>query len=190
MAAGEGFEPSHTESESAVLPLHNPAIFLPPGGLTPQATGFIIPNFAPMSTPFFKFSVFFPGAGPGGQVTLDKRQTGGYNCDNHHPLGCVEQDKGDDGKKDSFSPLREPAAGASRCAGLLWITGPGAVRPNRSRAGRLASLPAAALLEASERRLGNRRRNQGGTASYTPLTSLGQGCFFLSRPDLTGGSRP
>ena len=25
MAAGEGFEPSHTESESAVLPLHNPA---------------------------------------------------------------------------------------------------------------------------------------------------------------------
>ena len=28
MAAGEGFEPSHTESESAVLPLHNPAIFI------------------------------------------------------------------------------------------------------------------------------------------------------------------
>ena len=26
VAAGEGFEPSHTESESAVLPLHNPAI--------------------------------------------------------------------------------------------------------------------------------------------------------------------
>ena len=26
MAAGEGFEPSHTESESAVLPLHNPAV--------------------------------------------------------------------------------------------------------------------------------------------------------------------
>ena len=26
MAAGEGFEPSHTESESAVLPLHNPAM--------------------------------------------------------------------------------------------------------------------------------------------------------------------
>ena len=25
MAAGEGFEPSHTESESAVLPLHKPA---------------------------------------------------------------------------------------------------------------------------------------------------------------------
>ena len=25
LAAGEGFEPSHTESESAVLPLHNPA---------------------------------------------------------------------------------------------------------------------------------------------------------------------
>ena len=25
VAAGEGFEPSHTESESAVLPLHNPA---------------------------------------------------------------------------------------------------------------------------------------------------------------------
>ena len=28
MAAGEGFEPSHTESESAVLPLHNPAVFI------------------------------------------------------------------------------------------------------------------------------------------------------------------
>ena len=27
MAAGEGFEPSHTESESAVLPLHKPAVF-------------------------------------------------------------------------------------------------------------------------------------------------------------------
>ena len=29
LAAGEGFEPSHTESESAVLPLHNPAISAP-----------------------------------------------------------------------------------------------------------------------------------------------------------------
>ena len=28
MAAGEGFEPSHTESESAVLPLHKPAVSL------------------------------------------------------------------------------------------------------------------------------------------------------------------
>ena len=28
VAAGEGFEPSHTESESAVLPLHKPAIFV------------------------------------------------------------------------------------------------------------------------------------------------------------------
>ncbi len=28
LAAGEGFEPSHTESESAVLPLHKPAIFI------------------------------------------------------------------------------------------------------------------------------------------------------------------
>ena len=28
LAAGEGFEPSHTESESAVLPLHNPAMFV------------------------------------------------------------------------------------------------------------------------------------------------------------------
>ena len=29
VAAGEGFEPSHTESESAVLPLHKPAILCP-----------------------------------------------------------------------------------------------------------------------------------------------------------------
>ena len=28
LAAGEGFEPSHTESESAVLPLHKPAVLL------------------------------------------------------------------------------------------------------------------------------------------------------------------
>ena len=28
LAAGEGFEPSHTESESAVLPLHKPAVSL------------------------------------------------------------------------------------------------------------------------------------------------------------------
>lgn len=28
VAAGEGFEPSQTESESGVLPLHNPAIFI------------------------------------------------------------------------------------------------------------------------------------------------------------------
>ena len=27
MAAGEGFEPSQTESESGVLPLHKPAVF-------------------------------------------------------------------------------------------------------------------------------------------------------------------
>ena len=30
MAAGEGFEPSQTESESGVLPLHKPAICLAP----------------------------------------------------------------------------------------------------------------------------------------------------------------
>ena len=28
MAAGEGFEPSQTESESVVLPLHNPALLM------------------------------------------------------------------------------------------------------------------------------------------------------------------
>ena len=28
MAAEEGFEPSHTESESAVLPLHHSAVFI------------------------------------------------------------------------------------------------------------------------------------------------------------------
>ena len=32
LAAGEGFEPSHTESESAVLPLHNPAKSFVTGG--------------------------------------------------------------------------------------------------------------------------------------------------------------
>ena len=42
MAAGEGFEPSHTESESAVLPLHNPA--------TAKA---IIPDLPKMSSAFF-----------------------------------------------------------------------------------------------------------------------------------------
>ena len=35
LAAGEGFEPSHTESESAVLPLHNPAVLQTQGLLYP-----------------------------------------------------------------------------------------------------------------------------------------------------------
>ena len=41
MAAGEGFEPSHTESESAVLPLHNPArYFVPAQGPLAAGEGF------------------------------------------------------------------------------------------------------------------------------------------------------
>lgn len=35
LAAGEGFEPSQTESESVVLPLHNPAILF-------RALGFFV----------------------------------------------------------------------------------------------------------------------------------------------------
>ena len=45
MAAGEGFEPSHTESESAVLPLHNPAVS--------RRTKTIIQDLGGLSTVFF-----------------------------------------------------------------------------------------------------------------------------------------
>ena len=41
MAAGEGFEPSHTESESAVLPLHNPAVFLTNKNYYTHLCGFV-----------------------------------------------------------------------------------------------------------------------------------------------------
>ena len=48
MAAGEGFEPSQTESESVVLPLHNPAIWCLPQyiitkakAIIPWAKGFV-----------------------------------------------------------------------------------------------------------------------------------------------------
>ena len=51
VAAGEGFEPSHTESESAVLPLHNTAIFCRPV----RTAVFIITGFSEKSTPIFHF---------------------------------------------------------------------------------------------------------------------------------------
>ena len=49
MAAGEGFEPSHTESESAVLPLHKPAI-----SYSPQRTDIIIQKSGKLSIGFPK----------------------------------------------------------------------------------------------------------------------------------------
>ena len=58
MAAGEGFEPSHTESESAVLPLHNPAVFLTNKYYYTHLTGFVnsffcvfLKNFFPLTDP-------------------------------------------------------------------------------------------------------------------------------------------
>ncbi len=50
MAAEEGFEPSQTESESVVLPLHNSARFQ----LFPPLAEIIIPNFRLEVKPFFK----------------------------------------------------------------------------------------------------------------------------------------
>ena len=52
LAAGEGFEPSHTESESAVLPLHNPAMFA-------RRTFVIIPAVLHLSRTNCQFSGFF-----------------------------------------------------------------------------------------------------------------------------------
>ena len=54
LAAGEGFEPSHTESESAVLPLHKPAMFC-----LPQRTKFIIQENDRMSIVFSEIFLFF-----------------------------------------------------------------------------------------------------------------------------------
>ena len=51
MAAGEGFEPSHTESESAVLPLHKPAISV----RHPQRTDIIIQKSCFLSSVFKKY---------------------------------------------------------------------------------------------------------------------------------------
>ena len=50
MAAGEGFEPSQTESESVVLPLHNPAIWA-----ILVRTDAIIPDLEGMSIADFQF---------------------------------------------------------------------------------------------------------------------------------------
>ena len=62
VAAGEGFEPSHTESESAVLPLHNPAMS--------RRTKTIIQVLRCLSTVFFLRGAFFCrtyGRGSGSQ---------------------------------------------------------------------------------------------------------------------------
>ena len=58
LAAGEGFEPSHTESESAVLPLHKPARSVGRSD-QPQRTDIIIQNIAFLSIGFFKVFHFF-----------------------------------------------------------------------------------------------------------------------------------
>ena len=50
VAAGEGFEPSHTESESAVLPLHNPAILHCSQRCVVQRTNVIIAGTLHLST--------------------------------------------------------------------------------------------------------------------------------------------
>lgn len=57
LAAGEGFEPSQTESESVVLPLHNPAIslFCLAVCFPAARTGVIIPNFRRLSIGFLKY---------------------------------------------------------------------------------------------------------------------------------------
>ena len=55
LAAGEGFEPSHTESESAVLPLHNPAMFL--------TNKIHYTRFPAFVNTFFRFLKKFSGGG-------------------------------------------------------------------------------------------------------------------------------
>jgi hypothetical protein len=50
LAAEEGFEPSQTESESVVLPLHNSAMFLF------ETARFIIPKHTDLSIPFLEKS--------------------------------------------------------------------------------------------------------------------------------------
>jgi hypothetical protein len=59
---------------------------------------------------------------------------------------------------------------------------PGAARLNVSRAGRMATLPAAALLEANERPCGDGGRNQGGTAYIYAPDRFGSGAFFMPLP--------
>ena len=54
MAAEEGFEPSQTESESVVLPLHNSASFL---AANHQTAIIIIANYFYLSIIFFNFFI-------------------------------------------------------------------------------------------------------------------------------------
>lgn len=54
LVAEEGFEPSQTESESVVLPLHNSAISAAQPHVLSEATCIIIPNFKEKSTLFSK----------------------------------------------------------------------------------------------------------------------------------------
>ena len=61
LAAGEGFEPSQTESESVVLPLHNPAICLlcrPVICSLCRSTNVIIAEDRKLSIEFFYFFTY------------------------------------------------------------------------------------------------------------------------------------
>ena len=58
LAAGEGFEPSQTESESVVLPLHNPAILFCLFASFASA-GFIISEYCNLSSMIFNIFYFF-----------------------------------------------------------------------------------------------------------------------------------
>ena len=79
MAAEEGFEPSQTESESAVLPLHNSAISFLCACQTGRATIFIIAKFFHLSTPFcFFLKIFLNLRRPAGERRA-KRAPGAYH---------------------------------------------------------------------------------------------------------------
>ena len=58
MAEEKGFEPLLTESESAVLPLHNTAISAVHLFVSRRTAVFIIADFSRKSTPFFYFFIF------------------------------------------------------------------------------------------------------------------------------------
>lgn len=90
--------------------------------------------------------------------------------------------KGNDGKKTRPVPLREPVVGANRRGEACGYWARSRLPEAKRRAGRLAPLPAKALLEAVECPPVTADGNRVVPRCYTPLTRFGSGAFLRSGP--------
>ena len=87
LAAGEGFEPSHTESESAVLPLHNPAILCCPPRCVVQRTNAIISGTLDLSIGIFQKIEFWQNSFSSSFFALTSRWRTGAAAARTHGAG-------------------------------------------------------------------------------------------------------